>query len=463
MINTSLRGPIAPLFTVVIILTSLNLLASCATAPELSQDYVMELREEMDTMGGAENSEKSATEGDRREANRYPVVLVYGFMGFDHLSFPDFFYWGGTWSMEQKLRELGFEVYTAKIGPVTSVYDRACELYAAIKGGQVDYGAAHSGEAGHLRFGRTYPGLVPDWGDVDPETGEVKKVHLVGHSMGGQTIRYLAMLLAQGSEEERSYHGMGSSQEDQGGAERGLSSLFVGGKTGWIHSILTISTPHDGTPLTRYFEHAGGLIKYFAGLLASRSASGEDAFFDLHMDHWEGAARPGEELSDFLERAVEEELWLTIQDFSYHDLSPGGAEELNRITPALPDIFYFSISNSRTRYSDLTGRWVPELGMILPLHPAARFLGDSENDGVVPLASMDGPKAGSTDRIIPWSMGRQELPGPGVWHHLGTYRLDHWQIHADMPLGADHPKGYKSLLDFYVHIVSFLQALPRGQ
>ena len=37
---------------------------------------------------------------------------------------------------------------------------------------------------GHKRYGRTYEGIMPDW-----EPG--KKIHLVGHSMGGQTIRLM--------------------------------------------------------------------------------------------------------------------------------------------------------------------------------------------------------------------------------------------------------------------------------
>ena len=68
------------------------------------------------------------------------------------------------------------------------VTDRACELYAQISGGTVDYGAVHAEKHGHNRFGRTYSGFAPNW-------SETNKVHLVGHSMGGQTIRTLVQLL----------------------------------------------------------------------------------------------------------------------------------------------------------------------------------------------------------------------------------------------------------------------------
>lgn len=48
----------------------------------------------------------------------------------------------------------------------------------------MDYGAAHAAKYGHERYGKTYEGVYKDW-----QPGQ--KVHLVGHSMGGQTIRQL--------------------------------------------------------------------------------------------------------------------------------------------------------------------------------------------------------------------------------------------------------------------------------
>ena len=52
----------------------------------------------------------------------------------------------------------------------------------------MDYGAAHAAKYGHERYGKTYEGVYEDW-----QPGQ--KVHLVGHSMGGQTIRQLESLL----------------------------------------------------------------------------------------------------------------------------------------------------------------------------------------------------------------------------------------------------------------------------
>ena len=129
-----------------------------------------------------------------KEQNNYPVVLVHGFLGWGRDEVAGFKYWGGTTDLQEKMRDSGYEVYTATVGPISSNWDRACELYAYIVGGTVDYGEAHSSKYGHDRYGRTYPGLYKKVSDAN-------KIHLVGHSMGGQTVRTITQLLSEGSEE----------------------------------------------------------------------------------------------------------------------------------------------------------------------------------------------------------------------------------------------------------------------
>ncbi|SUJ64236.1 glycerol ester hydrolase; Lipase precursor [Staphylococcus aureus] len=93
------------------------------------------------------------------------------------------------------MRKQGYNVHQASVSAFGSNYDRAVELYYYIKGGRVDYGAAHAAKYGHERYGKTYKGIMPNW-----EPG--KKVHLVGHSMGGQTIRLMEEFLRNGNKEE---------------------------------------------------------------------------------------------------------------------------------------------------------------------------------------------------------------------------------------------------------------------
>ncbi|MEJ7542985.1 lipase, partial [Staphylococcus intermedius] len=120
----------------------------------------------------------------------------------------------------------GYNVHEANIGAFSSNYDRAVELYYYVKGGRVDYGAAHAAKYGHHRYGRTYKGIMRDW-----EPG--KKIHFIGHSMGGQTIRQMEEFLRNGNQEEIEY------QRQHGGT---ISDLFTGGKDNMVASITTLGT-----------------------------------------------------------------------------------------------------------------------------------------------------------------------------------------------------------------------------
>src|SRR5205807_6637105 len=91
--------------------------------------------------------------------NLYPFILAHGFAGFVNVG--GFKYWGGLNDIQGDVDSHGYTTHTAAMGPFSSNWDRACELFAQIKGGQVDYGLAHSNKYGHARFGRTFPGLYP--------------------------------------------------------------------------------------------------------------------------------------------------------------------------------------------------------------------------------------------------------------------------------------------------------------
>ena len=56
----------------------------------------------------------------------------------------------------EEIEAAGYECYSASVGPLSSNWDRACELYAQLMGTTVDYGAAHAAKHNHSRYGRTY-------------------------------------------------------------------------------------------------------------------------------------------------------------------------------------------------------------------------------------------------------------------------------------------------------------------
>lgn len=128
-----------------------------------------------------------------------PVVFVHGLMGWGQRAginavLP---YWGmTTGSLPDYLATQGYETYAASVGPLSSAWDRACELYAQLTGTTVDYGAAHAAEYGHARYGVTYDKPLFEGWSAD------KKINLVGHSFGGATTRLFLEILTNGCPEE---------------------------------------------------------------------------------------------------------------------------------------------------------------------------------------------------------------------------------------------------------------------
>ena len=356
-------------------------------------------------------------------ANSDPVVLIHGFIGWGRDEMFGMKYWGGGFSGDRDLQEVlkanGTQTYTVAVGPVSSVWDRAVEAYYQVKGGCVDYGAAHAARHGHARYGRCYTAHHPQW-------DENHRVHFVTHSMGGQTARALDTLLRDGSQEERAASGAN------------VAELFKGGKK-WTRSITTISTPHDGTTLASgvqlldIAEEVVGAAAAFAGLNSST-----DVVYDFKLDQWNLRRNSGESFSSYLGRVKSSPFWTGDQkDVSLWDLSPDGAKELNQWTKTYPDTYYFSFSTEATYRGLLSGWQYPELSMFLPFQPLAMFMGtytrnqpgkvviDSswwQNDGIVNTRSMRAP-AGH-----PW-VSFNGTPVKGSWNHIGLWNSwDHFDI-----------------------------------
>jgi len=386
-----------------------------------------------------------------RRANDYPIILVHGLLGFGRDELFGFKYWGGFADLEEELRKAGYETYTAAVGPVSSGWDRACELYACIKGGGVDYGVAHSMEFGHDRYGRTYPGLYPEWGEVDPATGKVRKVHIIGHSLGGPTGRALIQLLEQGAPVPG----------------QGDHPLFRGGKS-WVCSLTTISSPHDGTTLAYRYDWNQSLIKPAFTFLISISSSSPDLYYDFKLDQWGLCRSPGEDFSSYRDRVVHSDIWVRSKDTAYWDGCPEGAMELNGWVRAQPSVYYFSWATEATYLDPLSGTQVPEIGVPGHMASIARFIGsysredetdlpiDSswwQNDGIVNTNSMDGPTLGSTDRIQQFS----GIPVAGQWNYMGLLEsVDHLDI-IGIPTADDDLKHW------YLSLADLLASLPEAK
>ncbi|KAG1757118.1 alpha beta-hydrolase [Suillus lakei] len=175
-----------------------------------------------------------------------PLVIVEGFLGSAGAAmgykFAEYLDKGNT------SRKTMF----ASVGPVSSLHDRACELFYTLLGGAVDYGEDHAEAHGHQRFGRVVDdALYPSWSLDNP-------LHFLGHSMGGPTIIKLQSLMAAGFFGDCGHPDMILS----------LSSWYVP----WRYT--TLSAPFRGTQLVYALgertDSAPAVRPFSAGALLSR-------------------------------------------------------------------------------------------------------------------------------------------------------------------------------------------------
>ena len=111
-------------------------------------------------------------------------------MGWGESEMGEYNYWGGNKDYIDLMRNSGNTVFELSVGPVSSNWDRAIEAYYQLKGGQVDYGKKHSETYGIIQKpeNKNWEGLYPKWNSNNP-------IHIIGHSLGGQTARMLQFML----------------------------------------------------------------------------------------------------------------------------------------------------------------------------------------------------------------------------------------------------------------------------
>ncbi len=285
----------------------------------------------------------SASTDKWQAKNEDPFIFVHGLNGWGGAEGIDGIipYWGATTGdLMDYLRSEGYDCYSASVGPLSSAWDRACELYAQILGTTVDYGEAHSKAHNHDRYGRTFfQPLIEDWGEINDE-GKLQKIHLIGHSFGGTTARMLVQLLTEGSTEERAM----TPADD-------ISGLFTGGKSDWVKSVTTICTPHNSAAVYYPLEALGldRIVQFisfvYAGIMGRTYLNGR--MVDFHLEQFGLTDVPGGEKADgffkSLKRVVENK-----DDSCQYDLTPEGNQKLNKKLSINEDIYYFSYAFSTT-------------------------------------------------------------------------------------------------------------------
>ncbi|ARD75318.1 YSIRK-type signal peptide-containing protein [Staphylococcus xylosus] len=387
------------------------------------------------------NTAKKAEQGVH--VNKYPIILVHGFLGLMDGNKPDLYptYWGGKkYKVKEALEKAGYEVYEASISAVGSNYGRAVELYHFIKGGQVDYGAAHAAKYGHNRYGKTYKGVMPNW-----EPGQ--KVHLIGHSMGGQTIRLLEQFLRFGNPEEIKYH------EQHGGT---ISPLFEGQKDNMISSITTLATPHKGSQAADNLANKD-FIKNILNNVA-KLGNNKITKIDFGLSQWGFEQQPNETYIEYVKRLRDSPIWNT-EDNAARDLTTFGAEDLNLKTSVNPNIVYTSFAGQATHKNSL-GHHAPNIGLFGLLNLTSNLIGkDSredwqENDGVVAVTSALSPTGQPAKKVQDLTQATEKgvwqvMPIKNDWDHVDFLGLDN----------LDRKRTGQELEAFYTGIIDHLMRI----
>ena len=382
--------------------------------------------------------------------NKYPIVLIHGFIGWGPEEMGGYNYWGGNYSYVEYLDSLGYEVYNVSVGPISSIWDCAVEAYYQIKGGQVDYGERHSKQYGIIQKPacKKWPGLYPEWDADHP-------IHIIGHSMGGQTARRLQYLL-----ETEIY-------VDSAQTILESSSLLGHKHQNWIRSITTMSSPHNGTTLSDIVTKTVPFLQDFIGLAAVI----DNRFYSFDLEQWGFKKNNEESWSRYFTRIRSHPAWGT-KNFSSWDVSLEVARQLNTVAVANKNIFYFSFATSNTYFDSLSGKHVPNKDMGLILRPNARAMGkqidywadststDStwfENDGIVNTISMIGPTTGlnGSDRIIEYQ-GKKVFV-PGSWYYMGKLIMDHRTLMGHGEISND---TLNNILLLFKEHAERLHALP---
>ena len=338
---------------------------------------------------------------DDEKNGPYPYIFVHGMTGWGENSAMNekMPYWG--FSKEQDLmkylRSEGNEVYAPSVGPLSSAYDRACELYAQLTGTRVDYGEAHSKEYGHERYGRDYTGKAIMGTPWDMKS----KINLVGHSFGGPTVRVLASLLAYGSKEEISVSG------------ESCSELFKGGYAGSINAVITLASPNNGSPLANYINDP--IFPSFAAAVAMDYLTKKGDVYDPMLDQW-GFGKI--DLSYDLKLAVS-------KDQCGYDMTLNGASVLNKKFPTVPSIYYFSYSAALDG-SESENKKTGGYKILTKFRKLVRFAGNhtvidgrslgeewKKNDGFVPLISAMYPDSDSKNYVM---FNETDELKKGVWN-----------------------------------------------
>ncbi|WP_019465415.1 esterase/lipase family protein [Dyella japonica] len=392
--------------------------------------------------------------------NRYPIILVHGFTGWGRDEVLGFKYWGGKVDIEARLNDLHFHTRTATVGPFSSSWERAVELYYYLVGGQVDYGAAHARKYGVKRFGHTFAGIYP-------QISNTHKIHLVGHSMGGQTICDFEAFLRHGSQEERDYH---AAHPEEGH----ISDLFLGGKH-WVHSITGLAPGLNGTT---FLDTHDGLLNFMSlnkqmtvSLASLVGGDTHDFVYDYKLDQWGLKREKDEPFVQYMERVFESEIWKS-KNTGYFDLTSPGAAMIARDRLRLfPETYYFTFSGNATFKDTRTGCALPIPTINPALYLPALIIGRNQGNPEYPgdegeWHESDGCISCAGTRYVLGQKHRDADPHDlsfpaGIWNAFPT--MNGWDHGDFIGFNIAYWLGRKDIMPFYIDLARMLASIEPSE
>ncbi|KAK1291744.1 hypothetical protein QJS10_CPB17g01942 [Acorus calamus] len=269
-----------------------------------------------------------------------PIVLVHGIFGFGKGRLGGLSYFAGAEKKDD-------HVLVPDLGSLTSIHDRARELFYYLKGGRVDYGEEHSKVYGHSQFGRVYDkGHYPEWDEQHP-------IHFVGHSAGAQVARLLQQMLA-----DKAFEGYDNTNENW---VLSLTSLS-GALNGTTRTYLDGMQPEDG----RSLKHVSLLQLCRLGVIVYDwlDIPWLKSYYNFGFDHFDMSWRKSG-IWGLLDCLLGNTGPFTSGDWILPDLTLQGSIKLNSSLQTFPNTFYFSYATKRT--TKFMGITMPS--SVLGIHP----------------------------------------------------------------------------------------------
>lgn len=299
---------------------------------------------------------KAAAEEDPAQL---PTVFVHGYTGWgDYDRMNDTLpYWGLlSGDLLDNLNSSGYHCYAASVGPLSSAWDRACELYAQLTGTRTDYGIAHARKYGHERYGRDFTGqaLIPDF-----TWDRAHRINLVGHSFGGTACRMLIDLLYDGAQEE-----VAAAQA----AGETVSPLFEGGHSGMVHSFTSLATPFNGSSFHYANVAATVLGPEMFRAIGTAAQLTVPGIYDPMLDQFGIGYDPDRNILEIFEEILSSDFY-DHNDSCIPDMTIEKATDMNRSLELRPDIYYFVHYGNKTSKNTVTGTVSPSLDVFPVLLP----------------------------------------------------------------------------------------------